>query len=68
MRNLAGNISPDDTNPVVQHGGAVDLPQEKDYDVTSRVSNTVTRTPTKHPLFQGKTNDMSSINSIKNIR
>ncbi|KAM3392683.1 hypothetical protein ACQJBY_013698 [Aegilops geniculata] len=68
MRNLDGNISPDDTNPVVQHGGSVDLSQEKDYDVTSRVSNTVTRTPTKLPLFQGKTNDMSSINSIKNIR
>lgn len=68
MRNLEGNISADATNPVVQHGSSVDFPQENDYGVASRVSNTVTRSTTKLTVFQGKTTDMSSINSIKNVR
>ncbi|CAM0907924.1 unnamed protein product [Alopecurus aequalis] len=68
MRNLDANISADATNPAVQHGGSVDFSQENDSGVTSRVSNTVTRSNTKISLFQGKTNDMSSPNSIKNVR
>jgi hypothetical protein len=68
MRNLDGNIHTDATNPVVQHGRTVDTSQENDNGVTSRVSSTVTRSPTKLSLFQGKANDMSSTNSIKNVR
>lgn len=59
MRNLDGNISTDATNPVSQ---------ENDNGVTSRVSNTGTRTTTRLSVFQGKTNDLSSPNSIKNVR
>ena len=59
MRNLDGNISTDAANSVSQ---------ENDNGVTSRVSNTVTRTPTKLSVFQGKANDLSIINSIKNVR
>ena len=66
MRNLDGNISADATNTVLQHGGSVDFSQENDSGVTSRVSNTVTRSTTS--LFQGKANDLSSPNSIKNVR
>jgi len=68
MRNLDGNISADATNPVTQHGGSVDFSQENDNGVTSRVSNAVPRNTTKLSLFQGKTNDISSPNSIKNVR
>jgi len=68
MRNLDGNISADATNPVTQHGGSVDFSQENDNGVTSRVSNTVPRNTTKLSMFQGKTNDISSPNSIKNVR
>jgi hypothetical protein len=68
MRNLDGNISTDATNSMVQHGHSVDVSQENDHSVTSRVSSTVTRSPTKVSLFQGKANEMSSTNSIKNVR
>uniref|UniRef100_A0ACD5YB66 Uncharacterized protein n=1 Tax=Avena sativa TaxID=4498 RepID=A0ACD5YB66_AVESA len=68
MRNLDGNISTDATHPAIQHGGSIDSSQENDNGVTSRVSSTVTRSPTKLSLFQGKANDISSTNSIKNVR
>jgi vacuolar protein sorting-associated protein 54 len=68
MRNLDESISTDATNPAIQHGGSIDFSQENDNGVTSRVSSTVTRSPTKLSLFQGKANDMSSTNSIKNVR
>ncbi|XP_044330008.1 vacuolar protein sorting-associated protein 54, chloroplastic isoform X2 [Triticum aestivum] len=66
-RNLDGNMSSDDTNPVIQHGGSVDFSQGNDNGVTSRVSNTVTCSTTKLPLFEGKATDMSSTNSIKKM-
>ncbi|OEL19382.1 Vacuolar protein sorting-associated protein 54, chloroplastic [Dichanthelium oligosanthes] len=67
MGNLDGTLSVDASNPTVQHGGSVvsDISQENDY---SRVSNTLTRTTSKIPFVQGKANDLSIINSIKNVR
>uniref|UniRef100_A0A0D3FT24 Vacuolar protein sorting-associated protein 54 C-terminal domain-containing protein n=1 Tax=Oryza barthii TaxID=65489 RepID=A0A0D3FT24_9ORYZ len=69
MGNLEGSLSSDASNSVQKHSGSVsDFSQENDYGVTSRVSNTLTRSNSKFPFFQGKTNDMSSTNSIKNVR
>uniref|UniRef100_A0A0E0KN79 Vacuolar protein sorting-associated protein 54 C-terminal domain-containing protein n=1 Tax=Oryza punctata TaxID=4537 RepID=A0A0E0KN79_ORYPU len=69
MGNLEGSLSSDASNSVPQHSGSVsDFSQENDYGVTSRVSHTLTRSNSKFPFFQGKTNDMSSTNSIKNVR
>jgi vacuolar protein sorting-associated protein 54 len=69
MGNLEGSLSSDASNSVQKHSGSVsDFSQENDHGVTSRVSNTLTRSNSKFPFFQGKTNDMSSTNSIKNVR
>ncbi|XP_040379050.1 vacuolar protein sorting-associated protein 54, chloroplastic [Oryza brachyantha] len=67
MGNLEGSLSSDGSNPVLQHSVS-DFSQESDYVVTSRVSSTLTRSNSKFPFFQGKTNDMSNPNSIKNVR
>lgn len=70
MGNLDGTLSIDASNPTVQHGGSVvsDISQENDYSVSSRVSNTLTRSTSKIPFVQAKANDLSIINSIKNVR
>lgn len=53
MGNLDGTLSVDASNPTVQHGGSVV------YDI---------RSTSKIPFVQGKANDLSIINSIKNVR
>ncbi|XP_062225215.1 vacuolar protein sorting-associated protein 54, chloroplastic-like [Phragmites australis] len=65
---IMGNL--DVSNPTLQHGGSAvsDISQENDYSVSSRVSNTLTRSTSKIPLVQGKANDLSITNSIKNVR
>lgn len=70
MGNLEGTLSVDASNPTVQHGGSIvsDIPQENEYSVSSRVSNTLTRSTSKIPFVQAKANDLSIINSIKNVR
>jgi vacuolar protein sorting-associated protein 54 len=68
MGNLDGTLSVDASNLTLQHGGSVDVSQENDYGVSSRVSNSLTRSTSKIPFIQGKANDLSITNSIKNIR
>ncbi|KAL6841038.1 hypothetical protein ACP4OV_029007 [Aristida adscensionis] len=70
MGNLDGTLSIDGNNPTLQHAGSVgsDISQEIDYGVSSRVSNTLTRSTSKIPFIQGKANDLSITNSIKNVR
>ncbi|KAK3145254.1 hypothetical protein QOZ80_4AG0326290 [Eleusine coracana subsp. coracana] len=68
MGNLDGTLSVDASNPMLQHGGSVDISQENDYCVSSRVSNSLTRSTSKIPFIQGKANDLSMTNSIKNVR
>jgi len=69
MGNLTGTLSIDASNPTVQHGGSVsDVSQENYYSASARVSNTLTRSNSKIPFVQGKANDLSIINSIKNVR
>jgi vacuolar protein sorting-associated protein 54 len=68
MVNLDGTVSVDASSPALQHGDSVDVPQENDYGVSSRVSNSLTRSTSKIPFIQGKANDLSITNSIKNIR
>jgi vacuolar protein sorting-associated protein 54 len=66
MGNLDGTLSVDSCNPTLQHGGSVvSDTQEND---SSRGSNTLTRSTSKIPFVQGKTNDFSIINLIKNVR
>lgn len=66
MGNLDGTLSVDSSNPTLQHGGSVvSDTQEND---SSRGSNTLTRSTSKIPFVQGKTNDFSIINLIKNVR
>ncbi|CAN6227264.1 unnamed protein product [Urochloa humidicola] len=68
--NLDGTLSVDATNPTVQHGGSVvsDISQENDYSVSSRGSNPLLRSTSKIPFIQAKANELSIINSIKNVR
>lgn len=66
MRNLDGTISVDSSNPTLQPGGSV-ISDTQEND-SSRGSNTLTRSTSKIPFVQGKTNDFSIINSIKNVR
>ncbi|CAL5018233.1 unnamed protein product [Urochloa decumbens] len=70
MGNLDGTLSVDATIPTVQHGGSVvsDISQESDYSVSSRGSNPLTRSTSKIPFIQAKANELSIINSIKNVR
>ncbi|CAN6234384.1 unnamed protein product [Urochloa humidicola] len=70
MGNLDGTLSVDATNPTVQHGGSVvsDISQEIDYSISSRGSNTLTRSTSKIPFIQAKANELLIVNSIKNVR
>ncbi|XP_062185218.1 vacuolar protein sorting-associated protein 54, chloroplastic-like [Phragmites australis] len=69
MGNLDGTLIVDVSNPVVQHGGSIsDVSQDNENGVSSRVSNTLSRSTSKIPFIQGKANDLSIINSIKNVR
>ncbi|KAG8055995.1 hypothetical protein GUJ93_ZPchr0001g31285 [Zizania palustris] len=70
MGNLDGSLSSDATNYVLHHSSSAgsDFSQENDYSVASRVSNTLARSNSKLSFFQGKTNDISSTNSIKNLQ
>lgn len=65
MGNLDGALNVDASNPAAQHGSVVSDTQETE---SSRVSSTLTRTASRIPFVQGKTNDFSIINSIKNVR
>ncbi|ONM18830.1 Vacuolar protein sorting-associated protein 54 chloroplastic [Zea mays] len=66
MGNLDGTLGVDASNPTLQHGGTV-IPDTQEND-SSRGSNTLTRSTSKIPFVQGKTNDFSIINSLKNVR
>ncbi|KAG0525063.1 hypothetical protein BDA96_06G023400 [Sorghum bicolor] len=66
MGNLDGTLSVDSSNSTLQHGGSV-ISDTQEND-SSRGSNTITRSTSKIPFVQGKTNDFSIINSIKNVR
>ncbi|XP_066346706.1 vacuolar protein sorting-associated protein 54, chloroplastic-like [Miscanthus floridulus] len=66
MGNLDGTLSVDSSNPTLQHGGSV-ISDAQEND-SSWGSNTLTRSTSKIPFVQGKTNDFSIINSIKNVR
>ncbi|CAD6264201.1 unnamed protein product [Miscanthus lutarioriparius] len=66
MGNLDGTLSVDSSNPTLQHGGSV-ISDTQEND-SSWGSNTLTRSTSKIPFIQGKTNDFSIINSIKNVR
>ncbi|EES11829.1 vacuolar protein sorting-associated protein 54, chloroplastic [Sorghum bicolor] len=66
MGNLDGTLSGDSSNSTLQHGGSV-ISDTQEND-SSRGSNTITRSTSKIPFVQGKTNDFSIINSIKNVR
>ena len=70
MRNLDGTLSVGASNPTAQHGGSVvsAISQENGYNVSSRISSTLTRSTSKVLFVQGKANDLSIINSIKNVR
>nr|CAB3486514.1 unnamed protein product [Digitaria exilis] len=70
MGNLDATLIVDANNPTIQHVGSVvsDISQENDYSVSSRVSSNIARSTSKIPLVQGKINDLSIINSIKNVR
>ena len=70
MGNLDGTLSVDASNPTAQHGGSVvyAISQENGYNVSSRISSTLTRSTSKVPFVQGKANNLSIINSIKNVR
>ncbi|KAL6650281.1 hypothetical protein ACP70R_009206 [Stipagrostis hirtigluma subsp. patula] len=67
MGNLDGTLSIDANNPTLQHGGSAvsGVSQEND---SSGVSSTLTRSNSKIPFIQGKANDLSIMNSIKNVR
>ncbi|CAN6242546.1 unnamed protein product [Urochloa humidicola] len=56
MGNLDGSLSVDATNPT------------NDYSVSSWGSNPLKRSTSKIPFIQAKANDLSIINSIKNVR
>jgi vacuolar protein sorting-associated protein 54 len=66
MGNLDGTLGVDASNPTLQHGGTV-ISDTQEND-SSRGSNTLTRSTSKIPFVQGKTNDFSIINSLKNVR
>lgn len=66
MGNLDGTLSVGASNPTLQHGGSV-ISDSQEND-SSWGSNTLTRSTSKIPFVQGKTNDLSIINSIKNVR
>ncbi|KAJ1270328.1 hypothetical protein BS78_06G045400 [Paspalum vaginatum] len=66
MGNLDGTLSVDASNPTLQHrSSVVSDTQEND---SSQVSNTLARSTSKILFVQGKANDLSIINSIKNVR